>query len=41
MVVKLNWGVKDLDRSDVALWDPEEIGKIVWDDGFTIAPRAN
>ena len=41
LVVKLNWGVKDLDRSDVGLWDPQEIGKIVWDDDFTIAPRAN
>ena len=41
LVVKLNWGVKDLDRSDVGPWDPEVIGKIVWDETFTVAPRYN
>lgn len=22
-------------------WDPDNIGKIVWDETFTVAPRAN
>ena len=39
--VNLNWGVKDLDRSSVGLWDGAEIGSIVWDDEFTVAPAEN
>lgn len=28
IVVKLTWGIKGLDRSDVALWDPSDLGKL-------------
>ena len=38
LVVNINWGIKDLDRSEVGLWDPEVIGKIVWDEDFTVSP---
>ena len=41
LVVQINWGVKDLDRSDVGDWDVKDIGKLIWDDTFTVAPRAN
>ena len=41
LVVKLNWGVKDLDRSEVGAWDPADIGELVWDDEFTVKPRRN
>ena len=41
LVVRFNWGIKDLDRSDVGLWDPDIIGDIIWDENFTVAPRAN
>ena len=40
-MVNLVWGVKDLDRSDVGLWDPDELGELVWDDDFDIAPAVN
>ena len=36
--VNVNFGVKDLDRDGVSSWDPEDIGKLVWDDDFTVAP---
>ena len=39
--VRLNWGVKDLDRSDAGLWDPKKMGKLIWDDNFTVSPKAN
>ena len=39
--VNINFGVKDLDRSGVGSWDPEDIGKLVWDDDFTVTPVAN
>ena len=39
--VHLNWGVKDLDREGVSSWDPEDVGKLVWDDNFTVTPEAN
>ena len=40
-VVSVVWGVKDLDRSEVGLWDPEDIGSLVWDDDFDIVPEEN
>jgi len=36
--VNINFGVKDLDRNGVGSWDPEDIGKLVWDDDFTVTP---
>jgi len=41
LVVKLNWGVKDLDRSNVGLWDAKNLGELVWDEEFTVSPRRN
>ena len=40
-MVSLNWGIKDLDRSDVGMWDATDLGKLVWDDTFTVAPARN
>ena len=40
-VVSIVWGVKDLDRSNVALWDANDMGELVWDNSFDIAPEAN
>ena len=39
--VNIIWGVKDLDRSDVALWDPEDLGRLKWDESFTVTPVEN
>lgn len=41
IMVKINWGIKDLDRSDVGLWDSKNLGKLIWDDEFTISPPPN
>lgn len=41
LVVNVIWGVKDLDRSDVTMWDPSNLGKLVWDDSFTVSPAEN
>ena len=40
-VVSMVWGIKDLDRSEVGLWDPNELGELVWDDEFDISPVDN
>lgn len=40
-MVSIVWGVKDLDRSNVGLWDPTELGELVWDDDFDIVPADN
>ena len=40
-MVSIVWGVKDLDRSNVGLWDPTEIGELVWDEDFDIVPADN
>ena len=40
-MVNINWGVKDLDRDGVSTWDPEDVGKLVWDDTFTMTPVLN
>lgn len=41
LLVNINWGVKDLDRDGVGTWDPEDVGKLIWDDSFTMTPEAN
>ena len=41
IVVKLNWGIKDLDRSNVGLWDSKDMGRLVRDEEFTVSPRRN
>ncbi len=35
------WGLQDIDKEGVGKWNPEEIGTIVWDDNFDLAPEAN
>jgi len=40
-LVSIVWGVKDLDRSSVGLWDPASLGNLVWDNKFTIEPAEN
>ena len=39
--VQIVWGVSDLDRSEVSLWDPEDRGSLIWDKDFTIEPVEN
>ena len=39
--VQVTWGVKELDRSQIKDWDPTDVGILVWDDKFTVAPPAN
>ena len=39
--VRLNWGVKELDRSNVGAWDALNAGELVWDETLTVTPRAN
>ena len=41
LMVNINWGVKGLDRDGVSSWDPEDVGKLIWDDGFTVTPVLN
>ena len=40
-MVSIVWGVKSLDRSSVGLWDPEELGELIWNDEFDITPVEN
>ena len=41
IVVNLHWGVKDLDREEVGLWDSTNLGTLEWDDTFTVSPIRN
>ena len=41
IVVNLNWGIMGLDRSEVGLWDSSDMGKLIWDDTFTLLPPEN
>ena len=41
IMVKINWGIKDLDRSNVGLWDARNAGELIWDDDFTVSPARN
>lgn len=39
--VYIIWGLKGLDRSDTGKWEPDNLGKIIYDDSFNLAPVAN
>ena len=41
LVVSLNWGIKDLDRSNVSTWDVRDMGELVWDEELTVVPAQN
>ena len=34
MDIFIFWGVKDIDKSDVSMWDTNYIGEVVWDKQF-------
>lgn len=37
--VEVMWGVKDKDDSNAAMWDPDDLGEIIWDDEFDMSPE--
>ena len=39
--VQVTWGIEKLDRSKVGNWDAEDVGEIIWDQTFTVAPPEN
>ena len=39
--ISITWGILEMDRSNVDPWDPKDVGKLVWDENFTIAPPDN
>ena len=39
--VSFIWGIKRLDRSGIGRWEPENRGKLVYDEEFNLAPEAN
>ena len=34
MDVFIYWGVKDIDKKEVSMWDTNYIGKVIWDNDF-------
>ena len=41
LIVNLNWGVKDLDRSGVSAWDVNNMGELIWDQELNVVPARN
>jgi len=39
--VSLMFGVKDLSRKGLSRWDQNNLGTVVWDRSFTMAPKEN
>ena len=39
--VYLLWGIEDLDRSGIGRWEVENLGKLIYDSSFNLAPVAN
>lgn len=37
MHITLYWGVKDLDRSEVSMWDPDSLGQVNFDPEFSMS----
>lgn len=40
LVVQVLHGVVGLDQSEVAVWDPSDVGEVVWDDTFDLTKAA-
>jgi len=40
IAVNLNWGIKGHNPPNV-LWDAKNMGELIWDDGFSVAPHDN
>ncbi len=41
MSVDLYFGADHIDKTEASLWDPNQYGDIVWNEDFTLAPKAN
>ena len=39
VTLKLVWGVKDINKDDVGIWDPLDAGKIIYDDSFDMSSK--
>jgi len=39
--VSFVWGLEGLDKKGVGRWDPTNLGKLIYDDTFNLAPEAN
>ena len=39
--VSFIWGIKSIDKSGVGRWDSSNLGKLIYDDTFNLAPVAN
>ena len=35
--IEIFWGVDKIDKDDIDRWDPEDLGKMKWDDNFNMA----
>jgi len=38
MNIQIFWGVKGIDKNDTSMWDPEKIGKVIFDEHFDLSP---
>ena len=36
--VSIYFGVKDINKDDVSMWDPIKLGDLIYDDDFDITP---
>ena len=34
--IHMYWGVKNIDKSETSMWDGADIGKVIFDDEFTL-----
>ncbi len=39
--VYIYWGTEDIKKGGVGRWDAEDLGELVWDDNFNLAPTKN
>jgi len=37
--VDIFWGVKDIKKDKVGLWDPNDLGEVVLDEAFDLSPK--
>jgi len=35
------WGISGIDRSGNSMWDPEDMGSVIWDEEMDVSPPAN
>jgi len=39
--VNFVWGIAGLDKAGTSMWDPADLGRVIWDEEMDVSPEKN